>query len=175
MSLELLSPLDATTALTAAQDQTQHAKLLWLFLGNPARGDDGAGYCLYQALSAEPATWCKSNNVDAAWYFQLCPEQVFDLQDRTAVVFIDADARFSQGIRFEQVRAAEQPVVNSHSLAPQTLLGLFQQVFQTPPPTAWLLSIGCQGFELGAALSATTQHNMAQAQHCLSAWLVHQQ
>lgn len=147
----------------------QHAtpSVLLIFIGNPGRGDDGVAYYLHQQIEIDQQWRQWESLVETCWYFQLCPEQVYDLVNRSIVIFIDADAGFQQGIRLTKIPAQTDPVIYSHSVPPDALLGLYEQAFQRASPEAWLLSIGSLSFELGAGLTSIAQQNLTLAKDAL--------
>lgn len=155
----------------SARTSTPSCRQRLFFIGNPGRGDDGIAIELLARLNASPHWQRHSGRVTAEWYFQLCPEQIYDLRDTEAVLFIDADASGADGVRLEPVVPDQHCLINSHSLPPPTLLRLFEDLFQQPAPDAWLLRIAGEHFAMTDVLSATAQVNLAGAMHYLLAWL----
>lgn len=141
------------------------------FIGNPGRGDDGVAIALLDQLTQLPCWQAYAGYVAAEWYFQLCPEQIYELNDVAAVLFIDADASGSDEVHIEPLTPDQHCTIDSHSLPPTTLLRLYEDIFKQQAPKAWLLRIGGNHFALTHSLSPVAQANLHPALHHLLAWL----
>ena len=147
------------------------APLLVIGIGNPSRGDDALGPLLIEQLhgSVGPEVALLSD-------FQLQVEHALDLQDRQAVLFVDAawPGQQAQPVMIHSIAPDTAPMLLSHALRPQALLGLAQQL-HGHAPAAWLLGVAGQGFELGAGLSELACAHLAMAQTEALRWLGEQQ
>jgi hydrogenase maturation protease len=138
-------------------DQRPQVDRLVIGIGNPLRGDDGAG-----ALLAEP--------VGGRSVQQLTPELAADLAELEAVLFIDA--------WLAPVGAAPQLTVitpaagaaESHRLEPAQLLAISQALYGCAPQ-AHLLRVPAYRFDHGTALSAELQAALPAARSLLQGWL----
>lgn len=138
-------------------------KLLCYGIGNCSRGDDGLGPELLQALTKAniPQSLFK---IQPEEVFQLQPEHIYDFKDTDVILFLDADSRFSSGIKFNAITAnnIENPFV-SHALEPELLLAMHQTLTDQATPPAFLLSMGTASVELGENLTAQGQENLSKA------------
>lgn len=155
----------------------EHAPLLVIAIGNPARGDDGIGPALADRLQAwlasQPSTL--SDQIEVLTAMQLSAEDVLDLTDRTHVLVIDAQATPSPHPAWTAVTAApEGPAWTSHHLTPAHLLSLYTRLLQTAPPPCTVLSVPGLDFTLGAPLSEAARLQVDLAWRALQAWLAPQ-
>ncbi len=142
-----------------------------LCIGNPARGDDGVALWLQSYLKAHLPNPI-ATLVDNEWVYQLTPECVYDLENRSLVVFIDADTQPNNpGYELKPIQPARQLPVFNHSLPPQGLLALYEMTFDASAPEAWLLSIGAHQFGFTAQLSEQTLLNAQNAADALMMFL----
>jgi hydrogenase maturation protease len=139
---------------------------LLIGIGNPARGDDGLGPALVEALQDEPG-------LEAITVFQLQVEDALLLAGRPAVLFVDAarPGHAGEGVQLQAIEAQTDPAPISHALRPQALLAVARDVLgMTLPPTA-VLAIEGERFGLGEGLSAAAVTRLSQAQLLARRWL----
>ncbi|MDP2770946.1 MAG: hydrogenase maturation protease [Giesbergeria sp.] len=147
-----------------------NAPLLIFAVGNPSRGDDALGPLLLDRLQADGLD--AGGQVELLCDFQFQVEHMLDLQDRSAVLLIDA-AR--PGVVRGALITALQPrserlTPASHALDGRTLLGLALRMHGTAPP-AWMLAIEGASFDLGEDLSPLAQQHLEQAHHLALTWV----
>ena len=123
------------------------AALLFIGVGNPSRGDDALGPLLIERLEA-----LAMRDVELLTDFQLQVEFVLDLQARREVVFIDASVDAPAPFTFSPAVAVQDASYSSHQMSPGALLHAYQQLFGEPP-SAFVLAIRGQCYELGEGLS----------------------
>lgn len=148
------------------------APLLVVAIGNASRGDDALGPLLAARLRDEG--WFDSGEPQAELLeaYQLQVEDALALQQRRAVLFIDAArAGVGPGVTLQRIEPAAAPATFTHALAPQALLALVPRVWGGQPPPAWLLAVEGEVFELGAPLSAAAAARLAAALPLARAWL----
>ncbi len=137
----------------------ERASLLLYGYGNPGRGDDGLGPALVAALQAlehPPAVTIESN-------YQLEVEDSAELAKHKIVIFADADGSGPEPFWFDRVEPCANVGFSSHSISPQGLLALTDQLFGTRI-TAYAL--GIRGYEFGElkeTLSTGAKGNLDQA------------
>ncbi|MBQ0957768.1 hydrogenase maturation protease [Ideonella sp. 4Y11] len=139
---------------------------LLIGIGNPARGDDGLGPALVEALQAEPG-------LEAIAVFQLQVEDALLLADRPAVLFVDAarPGHAGDGVLLRPISAQPDRAPISHALRPEALLAVARDVLgQAPPPSA-LLAVQGEQFGLGEGLGETTRGRLPQALALARHWL----
>lgn len=129
--------------------------------GNPSRGDDALGPLLLERLGQYP-------DIDPGLYepvtdFQLQIEHVTDLEGRDLLLFADASVSAGVPFGFTRLTPLQDHSYSSHSLSPATLLAVFETVYGTAPPPAYLLTIPGYAFELGQSLSPQAAGHLEQA------------
>ena len=141
--------------------------LLILAVGNPSRGDDALGPLLIDQLQGQAG-----DAVELLGDFQLQIEHALDLQGRRAVLFVDAawPGHAPQPVRLDRIEPETAPMLLTHALRPQSLLGLARQLHGQVPP-AWLLSITGVAFSLGEGLSAPALAHLQAAHREALGWI----
>jgi hydrogenase maturation protease len=140
------------------------APVLVFGYGNPSRGDDALGPEFVRRLEAERALEVASGALELLTDFQLQVEHALDLQGRTRVYFVDATAEGgAPAFEVRPVRAARDGTFSTHLLSPEAVLHTCQEVLGEPAPEAFVIAIRGERFELGEALSATAERNLALA------------
>jgi hydrogenase maturation protease len=133
-------------------------KILILAYGNPGRRDDGLGPALAAALEG---LHLPGVTVDVD--YQLTVEDAAAVAAHDVVVFVDADRRGPQPFSFRRIEPQASLSFSSHSVSPQGVLGLAQDLFGAAPP-GYLLGIRGYAFnEFGEGLSAQARTNLAAA------------
>jgi len=128
------------------------ARCLILACGNTLRGDDGVGPWLAawaeQRFEAEPTVRVVSRQ-------QWTPDLAEDVAQAESVVFIDCSLESSPGqVRVHPVEpAAAGPGLASHHLGAAELLALSQELYDSLPREALLLTVGAASTELGETFS----------------------
>jgi hydrogenase maturation protease len=129
---------------------TAQIALLVVGYGNQLRGDDAAGTAVAHAITA----W-NLPGVRVRTQQQLTPELVEAIHMADSVLFIDASHGTSAQPQLILLApddsAAAFPA--GHISSPTALLALCTAIYGRAP-TAWLLLLPTQSFELGAPLSA---------------------
>lgn len=157
------------------------APLLVLAVGNPSRGDDALGPWLLDHLATGAARHAR--RVELLTDFQLQVEHAVDLVGRRAVLFVDAahpprspapgHAAVTPGsATLDRVRPEPGRDWTTHTLSPQRLLAVYEQVTGCSAPPAWVLAIEGQSFELGEPLSATGRASLARAVELAARWIL---
>lgn len=144
-------------------------------IGNPSRGDDALGPMLAERLIDYLAQHDPSGQaIEVIIDQQLVVEHVLDLVGRSLALFVDAavDTGTQAGgpVSLTALQPAAQAVVMSHSVSPASLLRLFQEHVGNAAPTAELLAVVGDGFELGEPLSAAARDRLEQAWSLLQGW-----
>jgi hydrogenase maturation protease len=126
-----------------------------LACGNPLRGDDGVALrivCSLQGGYADP-------NTEIRCAQQWTPELAESISKAELAIFVDASASVPPGeVRLEQVFAGdEHRSVATHSLRPEQLLTLANELYQEAPARAFLLTIGGASFGHGEQLSTVVR------------------
>jgi hydrogenase maturation protease len=125
-------------------------------IGNESRGDDGLAPLLLRQLESEGI----SSEVELIEDYQLQVENITDMQDRRAVLFIDADVSCTAPCELSQISAAFDNSYTSHAMTPNALLHTYCQVYGVDAPPVSVLRIRGYDFELGNPLSAMATANL---------------
>lgn len=130
--------------------------------GNPGRGDDGVGPALIEAMQ----DYFADNNrtdVECLTDMQLQIEHVTDLVDRERILFIDADISCKDACSLHPLPAKKDDSYTTHAMNPAAVIYTYQQVYGSPAPPAYLLSIRTYTFELGDDICAEAAQNLSLA------------
>jgi len=138
-------------------------------VGNPLRGDDGAGWWLARrARRHRPPPAVRLVR-------QVTPELALELAEARRVLFVDAwcaggpdPAPLLRTLRPEQ--AGEVGVGGGHGLDPAGLLALVGLLGGVTPP-GWLLLVPAFAFPHGTALSEGLRARLPEACRLLESWL----
>ena len=136
-------------------------KILLIGYGNPSRGDDALGPLLLERLG-------ERKECERLPCLQLQPEQVFEMENRHLVVFIDASMAIPAPFDLTRVKADADFSYSSHVVTPGALLAIYERVLQQSPPPCLLLRIRGEQFGLGKPLSAAAEEHLAAAESHLS-------
>lgn len=134
--------------------------LLVIGYGNPGRGDDALGpACLGRlaALQEVRPNWPAFDYIED---LQLNPEHAVDLLDRKLVLFIDADVSCSPPFTFTRLQPARHSGYSSHAMSPAAVVHVYKEVYGSPPPPCFLLSVRGDEFELGGPMSDRAKTNL---------------
>ena len=128
--------------------------LLIFGYGNPSRGDDALGPLLLERLEA-----LNLPHVELLTDFQLQVEHALDLQDRDKVLFIDASVSCTAPYAFSRLQPQKDTSYSSHVMSPAAVLHAYQDMYGIPP-SAYLLEVRGERFELGESLSSEASANL---------------
>lgn len=134
------------------------APVLIFAYGNPSRGDDALGPAMHDLLEKKPL-----DNVDLLTDFQLQIEHALDLKQRDYILFIDAGINCKAPFELHQLHPGKDDSYTTHSMSPASVLAVYQQIYQSDPPPAFLLTIRAYEFGLGKDLSDAARDNLDKA------------
>jgi hydrogenase maturation protease len=142
------------------------AGILLIGYGNPARQDDGLGLALAQQLAAASLAGLQIESD-----YQLSVEYAWDIARYKTVIFVDASLEGDQPFSFQAIAPQAASSFFSHSLSPQALLFLAEQLFEAKP-RAYLLAIRGYCFDqIEEGLSEAAEQNLQQAEAFICRWL----
>jgi hydrogenase maturation protease len=136
--------------------------MLVLGWGNRSRGDDALGPMFVSSLSQQLPDWLGSR-VEFLEDYQLQVEHALDIVGRQHVLFVDASVSAPAPYQVTAVHPAVDASFTTHSLSPQALLQVYQNLRSEPPPPCTLLAIRGENFELGQPPSADALNHLAGA------------
>ena len=134
--------------------------------GNPSRGDDALGPLFVEAVEA-----MKLPGIECLTDFQLQVEHALDLRGRTRILFVDASSTARPPFEFQRIAAARDDSFTTHSVSPQSVLQVFEDLEGRPAPPSWLLAIRGDSWELGTAPAPSANANLRAAIAAFTAWL----
>jgi hydrogenase maturation protease len=134
------------------------APILIFAYGNPSRGDDALGPAMFDLLDED-----LPDDVELLTDFQLQIEHSMDLDQREAVLFIDASMSSIAPFHFYQLQAERDNSFTSHAMSPTSLLDAYQQVNKQQAPPSFMLEIRGYEFGLGQPMSEQAALNLEQA------------
>jgi hydrogenase maturation protease len=85
--------------------------------------------------------------------FQLQIEHALDMVGRKRVLFVDASLNGSAPFEVSTLQAVADASLTTHTLSPQALMQVYQNLHGEAPPPCTLLAIRGYSFELGDPLS----------------------
>jgi hydrogenase maturation protease len=104
-----------------------------------------------------------SDDIEFLEDYQLQIEHALDLVGRSRVLFVDASLTCSSPFEVLTVQPRRDTSYTSHALTPEALLQVFTDFEGGPPPSATVLAIRGEAFELGEPLSSAAQSHLASA------------
>ncbi len=116
--------------------------MLLIGYGNPAREDDGLGPAAVEAMREYSDA---DVTIDAD--YQLTVEDSEAVSQHDVVIFVDAAIDGSGPFYFKRVQPLRQESFSSHSVSPEAVLGLAQDLFQAGA-AAYKLGIRGYSFEM---------------------------
>lgn len=149
-----------------------NAGVLIIGIGNPLRGDDGAGVAVVMALQGD-AAFAGATFVIAQ---QLMPEHAAMASEAAFLLIVDASVNCAAGeVCCRVLRACDvEGTLFGHHLTPEQLLRLTRAAFDRAP-TMVVVSVGAAEFALGVGLSPAVTRGVTEAVHLaraqLAAWL----
>ncbi len=132
-------------------------------IGNPSRGDDALAPALLMRLQAWLESQSLSDQFELLEEFQLQVEHVTDMHERKRVIFIDAGMDTPAPFHYYRACESDVPLLYSHAVSPEALLGVYRQFYQVEAPNTFVLCIKGKSFELGESLSDTAETNLLAA------------
>lgn len=141
------------------------APILVFGWGNPSRGDDALGPLFVERVEALglPGVECLTD-------FQLQVEHALDLQGRQRILFVDASLDADAPFHVAPIAPAKDPSFTSHAMSPQSVLQVYCDLTDEPPPPTWLMAIRGERFELGEAVTANAGRHLDEALAWLRDW-----
>jgi hydrogenase maturation protease len=134
------------------------SKVLLIGYGNPGRLDDGLGPALAAAVETK-----KLPGVTVDSDYQLMIEDAAGMKDYDVVIFADADLNGPEPFHFTRIKPLEEISFSTHSLTPESLLGLARKHFSSNTEG---FALGIRGYDFddfGESLSDKADSNLKQA------------
>ncbi len=133
-------------------------KILLIGFGNPARGDDGLGPALAEAIEAKNIA-----GVTVDTDYQLTVEDSARVAEHNIVIFADASINGPEPFSFEPLDAKEYDSFSSHSVEPAQVLALAENLFNSKA-AGYILGIrGYEFDDFGTPISEKAKANLEKA------------
>ncbi len=130
-------------------------KILILGYGNPGRQDDGLGPLFIKKIEDLGL----DNNISLDTDYQLTLETAHDLIGYNEVIFVDASMKASEPFLFELVRPNKNLIFHTHSVTPESIIQLTNNLYEAYP-TAYILAIrGYKFNEFGEYITKQARNN----------------
>ncbi|MAU01623.1 MAG: hydrogenase maturation protease [Anaerolineaceae bacterium] len=127
-------------------------------IGNPLRGDDGAGWAVVEALAELTV-----GPMQTVCVHQLLPELLDTIHTAERVIFVDASVDGEPGsVMVTSIQPTPDGPASSHQLHPAVLLAMGGELYGRMPP-ATLITITGQDFGYQEQLSPPVQQAVAAA------------
>ena len=133
-------------------------KILVMCYGNPGRLDDGLGAAFGEALEAMHLPGV-TIDID----YQLTVEDAMTAAEYEVVIFADAAVQGREPFFFHRLTPIPAMSFSSHSLDPENILAMTQELFAHSPQSYALGIRGYEYNEFGETLSARARQNLALA------------
>jgi hydrogenase maturation protease len=134
----------------------RRGSILIIGYGNPLRGDDALGPYLIGEIAALQLPMVRTKAVH-----QLLPELAAELANHTHVIFIDAhDGPLPGGVAITSIEPSQTSVSFCHRVDAESLLALTRTLYGRKP-TAQLLKVAGENFDLREGLSEVAKRNAA--------------
>jgi hydrogenase maturation protease len=136
-------------------------KILLYGYGNPGRQDDGLGILVTQKIEA----WAKENQMTSVvtdTNYQLNIEDAYNLNEYDKVIFADASTENIKDYKFCQLKPILNPRFSMHSVSPEFVIGLCQEIYNDIPD-AYLLHVKGYEWDFMSELSRKANQNLSSA------------
>lgn len=143
--------------------QETHTPILIFTCGNPARGDDALGPAMFDLLESYQQETGGLGEIDLLTDFQLQIEHAMDLENRRAVLFVDAGIACSAPFEICKLQAEKDDSFTTHAMSPAAVLAVYQQINRCEAPPACLLTIRAYEFGLGLPMTDKARANLQKA------------
>jgi len=134
------------------------SRVLIMCYGNPGRLDDGLG-----AAFAEKLEKSAPSNVTVDVDYQLTVEDAATVAENDVVVFVDAAVSGPEPFFFREVKSIPAISFSSHSVDPENLLALAEELFSANTKGYALGIRGYEFNEFGEILSPGAEKNLTAA------------
>lgn len=126
--------------------------------GNPGRLDDGLGPAFADAIAGEPLS-----GVTVDSNYELTVEDSDAVSRHKVTIFVDASVNGREPFFFHRIHPKPALSFSSHSVDPENLLAMAEELFQAEPVGYALGIRGYEFNEFGECLSPAAQENLAAA------------
>ena len=137
------------------------SRILIYGIGNPSKQDDALGIVFVEKLQ-EWVEREKLPNISFDSNYQLNIEDAYDVSEKDMVVFVDASVEPIDGFHFRQIFPGDSISISSHSMSPESVLALCDELYDARP-AGFLLSIKGFSWELDSKMTDEAEENLNSA------------
>ena len=138
--------------------------------GNPGRQDDGLGSALVEALEKWLPPALRSRVVLDSNY-QLNAEDALAISGHDTVIFVDAATGEGAPFSFRPLKPEATIAFSTHSMSPETVLALCEELYDTHP-SAYLLTIRGYSWEPNEPMTPEATANLGTALEYIKGFVV---
>ena len=134
------------------------SRILIYGIGNPSRQDDALGIVFVEKLQ-EWVEREKLPNISFDSNYQLNIEDAYDVSEKDMVVFVDGSVEPIDGFHFRQIFPGDSISISSHSMSPESILSLCDELYDAKP-AGFLLTIKGFSWEMDSAMTEKARENL---------------
>ncbi len=130
-------------------------------IGNPSRQDDALGILFTDSMKQ----WAESHklsNISFDSNYQLNVEDALNISEMDIVIFVDASVEPIEDFNFRTLRAKKSTPFSTHSMKPESVVALCEELFGKKPKV-YLLTIKGYSWTLSAPITEKARANLAKA------------
>ncbi len=145
------------------------SQILIYGIGNPSRQDDSLGILFAESMQV----WAESEGlsyISVDFNYQLNIEDALNISEKDLVIFADASVEAIDDFSFRPIRASKSIICSSHSMEPESVLALCNELFGKKP-TSYLLTIKGYSWEMSAKPTEKAIENLGAALRHVKAFL----
>jgi len=140
-------------------------KILLLGIGNNGRSDDALGWKFVEEFTSQQELF------DVEYRYQLQVEDALQITEYDTVIFVDAShTQYTNGYSFYECTPNRKDTFTTHSLEPETVLWLANDLFNQLPK-AYVMAISGMEWELHQGLTEAAQLNFERAIEHFKNWI----
>lgn len=150
----------------------KHKKVLIYGIGNPSKQDDAVGIAFTELIQK----WVNDiyfSCIDVDSNYQLNIEDAEYISKYDIVIFADASVSDINEFKFERLKPKKRVEPSMHSVSPEFVLYLSNEMFHSFPET-YVLQIKGYKFELDGEMTQQAKMNMYHAFRDITIWLENQ-
>ncbi len=136
-------------------------KVLVYGYGNPGRQDDGLGVLLADMVD-DWAMGKSLKTIETDSNYQLNIEDAYRLNDYDVIIYADASKEDINDYLFEEISPVLNPRFSMHSVSPEFVIGLCQEIYGEVPKT-YLMHIKGYEWEFMEEVSKEANNNLSGA------------
>ncbi|HCE43381.1 MAG TPA: hypothetical protein DET40_07520 [Lentisphaeria bacterium] len=137
------------------------SRVLIYGIGNPSRQDDALGILFTESMRE----WAEARglpNLSFDSNYQLNIEDSLNISEKDIVIFVDASVEAIEDFSFRRLKASDKISFSTHSMDPESVLSLCEELFGKTP-VVYLLTIKGYSWNMDSQLTAGARRNLDEA------------